>query len=81
MLDGGEVYGVADVADEETMVLKDSAEQAPFADVDVASLRLARVNEDTGVVEGEEAKVLRRCEASGEGVREVRGGSSRSRER
>ena len=36
VLDGGEVYGVADVADEETMVLKDSAEQAPFADVDVA---------------------------------------------
>lgn len=56
-------------------------EVAMVAEVDCASERLARVIEDLGVVVGVEAKVLRRWTASGEGVREVRGGSSRSRER
>lgn len=50
-------------------------------DVDVESLRLAVVRGDVGVVAEVEAKVVRRWVAKGEGMREVRGGSSRRRER
>ena len=50
-------------------------------DVDVESARLAVVRGDVGVVAEVEAKVVRRWVAKGEGVREVRGGSSRRIER
>ena len=56
-------------------------EVAIAEDVDVESLRLAVVRGDVGVVVEVEAKVVRRWVAKGEGVREVRGGSSRKRER
>lgn len=56
-------------------------EVAMEEEVDWESERLARVIEDLGVVLGIEAKVVRRWVARGEGVREVRGGSSRRRER
>jgi len=56
-------------------------EVAMVEDVDVESARLAVVRGDVGVVAEVEAKVVRRWVAKGEGVREVRGGSSRRRER
>lgn len=50
-------------------------------DVEVESARAAVVRGEEGVVGEVEAKVLRRWVARGEGVREVRGGNSRRRER
>lgn len=50
-------------------------------DVEVASLRLAVVIDEVGVVDEDEIKVERSWVARGEGVAEVRGGSSRRRER
>ena len=60
------------------MVAEDA--DAMAEDVEVASARAALVREEVGVVEGE-MKVVRSWVARGEGVAEVRGGSSRRRER
>lgn len=56
-------------------------DEAIWEEVDWKSEREAWVMGERGVVAGVEAKVWRRWVESGEGVAEVRGGSSRRRER